>query len=157
MLKQFFGAVWRYLPSWVRYRLTRIGQKRFTVTTAVAIFDDEGSVLLLEHVFRPDSGWGLPGGFLTSGEQPEAGVRREIREEVGIELEQVEILFARSLGRLRQVEIYFRAKAAGIPKPRSFEIKRAEWFTRDALPPDLSKDQIRLIDRALSLSEKSQQ
>jgi ADP-ribose pyrophosphatase YjhB (NUDIX family) len=149
MLKQIFGTVWRYLPPWVRYRLTRIGQKGFTVTTAVAIFDDEGRVLLLEHVFRPDSGWGLPGGFMTSGEQPEAGVRREIREEIGIELEEVELLFVRSLGRLRQLEIYFRARAAGIPKPRSFEIKRAEWFTRDALPPDLSKDQIRLIDQAV--------
>jgi NADH pyrophosphatase NudC (nudix superfamily) len=92
---------------------------------------------------------------MTGGEQPEAGLRREIREEIGIELEDVELLFARSLGRLRQVEIYFRARAAGIPNPRSFEIKRAEWFTRNALPPDLSKDQIRLIDRALSLSEKS--
>ena len=155
MLKQFLGAVWRHLPQWVRYRFTRIGQKRFTVTTAVAIFDDQGKVLLLEHVFRPDSGWGLPGGFLTSREQPEAGVRREIREEIGIELEDVELLFARSLGRLRQIEIYFRARAAGIPQPRSFEIKRAQWFTRDALPPDLSKDQIRLIDRAASISEKS--
>jgi ADP-ribose pyrophosphatase YjhB (NUDIX family) len=155
MLKQFSGAVWRYLPPWVRYRLTRIGHRRFTVTTAVAIFDDEGRVLLLEHVFRPDSGWGLPGGFMSSGEQPEAGVRREIREEVGIELEAVELLFARSLGRLRQVEIYFRARAVGIPEPRSFEIKRAEWFTLNALPPDLSRDQVRLIDQAVSRSEKS--
>jgi ADP-ribose pyrophosphatase YjhB (NUDIX family) len=119
------------------------------VTTAVAIFDDEGRVLLLEHVFRPDSGWGLPGGFMSSGEQPEAGLRREIREEIGIELEAVELLFARSLGRLRQVEIYFRARAAGIPEPCSFEIKRAEWFTVNALPPDLSRDQIRLIDQAI--------
>ena len=93
------------------------------MTTAVAIFDDEGRVLLLEHVFRPDSGWGMPGGFLSSGEQPEAGVRREMREEIGIELEAVELLFARSLGRLRQIEIYFRARAVGIPEPRSFEIK----------------------------------
>lgn len=155
MLKQFLGVVWRSLRPWVRYRLTRIGQKRFTVTTAVAIFDDEGKVLLLEHVFRPDSGWGLPGGFLSGGEQPEEGLRREIREEIGIELEDVELLFVRSLGRLRQVEMYFRARAAGIPTPRSFEIKRAEWFARNALPPDLSKDQIRLVDRAVSLSEKS--
>lgn len=127
------------------------------MTTAVAIFDDEGRVLLLEHVFRPDSGWGLPGGFMSGGEQPEAGLRREIREEIGIELEEVELLFVRSLGRLKQVEIYFRAKAAGIPQPCSFEIKRAQWFTRETLPPDLSKDQIRLIDRAISLSEKSYQ
>jgi len=86
---------------------------------------------------------------MCGGEQPEAGLRREIREEIGIELEAVELLFARSLGRLLQVEIYFRARAAGIPQPRSFEIKRAEWFTVNALPPDLSRDQIRLIEQAI--------
>jgi 8-oxo-dGTP diphosphatase len=155
MLKQFLGAVWRHLPPRVRYRITRIGQKRFTVTTAAIIVDEKGRVLLLEHVFRPDSGWGVPGGFLSKGEQPEEGVRREMREETGIELRDVKLLFARSLGKLRQVEIYFRAKAVGIPEPRSFEIKRAEWFAVDDLPPGISKDQRRLINQALTLSEKS--
>ncbi|HEU5238423.1 MAG TPA: NUDIX domain-containing protein [Pyrinomonadaceae bacterium] len=155
MLKNFFGVVWRSFPPQVRYRLTRIGQRRFTVTTAVAIFNDEGQLLLLEHVFRPDSGWGLPGGFLNSSEQPEEGLRREIREEIGVELTDVRLLFTRSLGRLRQVEIYFRAKALGVPQPCSFEIKRAEWFTLSGLPRALSKDQVRLIQRVVSLSEKS--
>lgn len=155
MFKNFFGVVWRSFPPQVRYRLTRIGQRRFTVTTAVAIFNDEGQLLLLEHVFRPDSGWGLPGGFLNSSEQPEEGLRREIREEIGVELTDVRLLFTRSLGRLRQVEIYFRAKALGVPQPCSFEIKRAEWFTLSGLPRALSKDQVRLIQRVVSLSEKS--
>ena len=135
--------------------MTRIGQRRFTVTTAVAIFNDEGQLLLLEHVFRPDSGWGLPGGFLSGSEQPEEGLRREIREEIGVELTDVRLLFTRSLGRLRQIEIYFRAKALGVPQPRSFEIKRAEWFTLSGLPRGLSKDQVRLIQRVVSLSENS--
>lgn len=135
--------------------MTRIGQRRFTVTTAVAIFNDEGQLLLLEHVFRPDSGWGLPGGFLSGSEQPEEGLRREIREEIGVELTDVRLLFTRSLGRLRQIEIYFRAKALGVPQPRSFEIKRAEWFMLSGLPRGLSKDQVRLIQRVVSLSENS--
>jgi len=155
MLKQFLGAVWRHLPPRVRSRITRIGQKRFTVTTAVAIFDDEGKVLLLDHVFRPDSGWGLPGGFLNSREQPEEGLRREIREEIGIELDDLEFLFARGLGRLRQIEIYFHAKALGVPHPISFEIKQARWFALCELPSELSKDQRRLIDRCVTLREKS--
>ena len=149
MLQEFFGAVWRRLPPRVRYRLTRIGQKRFTVTTAAAIFNDRGEILLLEHVFRPDSGWGLPGGFLTTSEDPEEGVRREVREEIGIELVDVRMIFARSLRRLRQVEIHFMARPVGIPQPRSFEIKRAEWFALGEFPEDLSSDQIYLINRAL--------
>ena len=82
------------------------------------IFDDQGRILLLEHVFRPDSGWGIPGGFLGRNEQPEEGLRRELREEIGIEVEDVSFLFVRTLKRPGQVEIYFRARAIGTPKVR---------------------------------------
>lgn len=153
MLTEFFGAVWRRLPGSVRRRLVRIGQRRFTVTAGAIIFDDEGRVLLLEHVFRPNGGWGIPGGFLSKGEQPETALRREMREEIGIELEGVEMLFARTLPRPRQIEIYFSARAIGTPRPCSFEIRTAEWFKIDNLPAELSKDQRRLIQRALALSE----
>jgi len=148
MLINFLGAIWRHLPGSVRRRLSRLGQSRFTVTTAAFIFDDDGRILLLEHVFRPDSGWGVPGGFLSKAEQPEAGLRRELREEIGIEIEDVEILFARTLPRPRQIEIYFRARAIGEPEPCSFEIITAKWFALDGLPSELSKDQQRLIARA---------
>jgi ADP-ribose pyrophosphatase YjhB (NUDIX family) len=156
MLTEFLGAVWRRLPGSIRRRLVRIGQSRFTVTAGAVICDDEGRrVLLLEHVFRPDSGWGLPGGFLSKGEQPETALRREMREEIGIELEGVEMLFARTLPRPRQIEIYFRARAIGTPQPCSFEIRTAEWFKIDNLPAELSKDQRLLIQRALGVGEKS--
>src|SRR5207244_9456841 len=151
MLKDFFGALWRLTPAVIRRRAVRLGQKRFTVTAGAFIFDDGGRLLLLEHVFRPDSGWGVPGGFLTKGEQPEAGLRRELREEIGIEVEDVEILFVRTLPRPRQIEIYFRARAIGEPEPCSFEIITAEWFALDDLPSELSKDQRRLIARARTL------
>ena len=118
------------------------------------IFDDAGRILLLEHVFRPDSGWGIPGGFLARDEQPEEALRRELREEVAVELEDVSLLFIRTLKRPGQVEIYFRARAVGTPKPSSFEIKKAEWFEIDNLPDELSKDQKRLIHRAISMNEK---
>ena len=151
MLTNFLGAIWRRLPGGVRRRLSRLGQSRFTVTTAAFIFDDDGRILLLEHVFRPDSGWGVPGGFLSKAEQPEEGLRRELREEIGIEIEDVEILFARTLPRPRQIEIYFRARAIGEPEPCSFEIITASWFALDDLPSELSKDQRRLITRARTL------
>jgi len=157
MFIRFLGAIWRHLPGIVRRRLVRIGQRRFTVTAAAMIFDDQGRILLLDHVFRPDSGWGIPGGFISKGEQPEAGLRRELREEIGIDVEEVELLFARNLPRPRQIEFYFRARAIGQPVPCSFEIKSADWFAADELPPDLSQDQRNLIRRALTASENSHQ
>ena len=157
MLTEFLGAIWKRLPGLVRRRLVRTGQKRFTVTAGAMIFDDESRILLLDHVFRPDSGWGIPGGFLTKGEQPEAALRRELKEEIGIEVEAVELLFARTLPRPRQIEIYFRARAIGRPEPCSFEIRSAGWFSIDDLPSELSEDQRRLIQRTLAASENSKQ
>jgi len=148
MFIEFLGAVWRHLPGFIRRRLVRTGHRRFTVTAGAMIFDEQGRILLLDHVFRPDGGWGIPGGFLSKGEQPEAALRRELREEIGIEVSDVEMLFARTLSRPRQIEIYFRAKAIGCPEPCSFEIKNAGWFSIQDLPSELSKDQRRLIQRS---------
>jgi ADP-ribose pyrophosphatase YjhB (NUDIX family) len=155
MLLKLFGGIWRSLPGAMRRRLVRLGQRRFTVTAGAMVFDDEGRILLLEHVFRPDSRWGIPGGFLSKGEQPDQALRRELREEVALEVTDVEFLFARTLPRPRQVEIYFLCKPAGVPSPSSFEITKAEWFTTDNLPEDLSQDQRKIIKRALSVREKS--
>jgi ADP-ribose pyrophosphatase YjhB (NUDIX family) len=149
MFIELLGSIWRGLPGIARRRLVRMGQSRFTVTAGAMIFDDQDRILLLDHVFRPDGGWGIPGGFLTRGEQPEAGLRRELKEEIGIEVADVEMLFARTLPGPRQIEIYFRARAVGEPQPCSFEIRGLGWFGVDDLPPDLSKDQRQLIRRAL--------
>ena len=157
MLTNILGAIWKYTPGVIRRHMVRLGQSRFTVTTGALLFDEAGRILLLEHVFRPDSGWGIPGGFLSRREQPHEGLRRELREEISVEIDDLEFLFARTLPRPKQVEIYFRARVVGDPKPSSFEIKRAEWFALDELPAELAEDQRRLIQRALALSEKSKQ
>ena len=155
MLTKFLGAIWRHLPGALRRRMVRLGQRRFTVTAGAFIFDDNSRILLLEHVFRPDSGWGIPGGFLGKGEQPEAALRRELREEVALEVSDVKFLFARTLPQPRQVEIYFLCKPESVPSPSSFEIIKAEWFAMDTLPSELSRDQRTLIKHALSVREKS--
>jgi NADH pyrophosphatase NudC (nudix superfamily) len=117
------------------------------------LFDADGRILLLEHVFRADRGWGMPGGFIAKGEQPEEALRRELREEASIEIADVRFLFSRTLRKLKQVELYFLARVVGDPIPSSFEIKQAKWFALTDLPPDLSRDQRGLIERALE--EKS--
>src|SRR3954469_13548923 len=122
MFAEVLGAIWRALPTPIRRRVSRFGQRRFTVTVAAMIFDDERRILLLEHVFRTDNGWGVPGGFVAKSEAPEEALRRELREEANIGLDDVQLLFVRTLGAAKQVEIYYRARAIGDPRPSSFEI-----------------------------------
>jgi 8-oxo-dGTP diphosphatase len=48
----------------------------------------DGKVLLIRRKFEPNRGrWAPPGGLLELGEDPEEAARREVREELGLEVE----------------------------------------------------------------------
>ena len=125
----------------------RLAHARFTVTAGAVIFNDKGEVLLLKHRFRAGSGWGLPGGFMETGEQPIDALRRELREEIGLELKDVEIFGVRSFAKPQQIEVLFRCRANGSVRPRAMEVERAEWFSLQSLPDGLPRDQRLLVER----------
>src|ERR1041384_5757116 len=106
----------------------RFTHTRFTVTAGAVIFNDQKQVLLLKHRFRAGSGWGLPGGFLERGEQPIDALRRELREEIGLELEDGEGLAAGWVKKTKKTKLLFRARANANVKPLTMEVERAEWF-----------------------------
>jgi mutator protein MutT len=150
VFQKLIGKVWRALPPRVRRWSMRATQTRFTVTAGAIIFNDSGEVLLLKHRFRAGSGWGIPGGFLELDEQPEQALRRELHEEIGLDVHHVEIFTARSFKKPRQVEILYRCRANAQVKPQTIEVERAEWFSLQNLPAGLPQDQRLLIERATS-------
>lgn len=87
---------------------------------------------------------------MEEGEQPEEALRRELREEVGLEVEKVELFMTRAFTTPRQVEIVFTARAIGDTNELNYEIQKAGWFFLKELPAELPKDQVRLIERALN-------
>jgi ADP-ribose pyrophosphatase YjhB (NUDIX family) len=150
MLKRFLGAAWRKMPDWVRRWTMRATNARFTVTAAAVIVNERSEVLLLKHLFRPSPGWGIPGGFVQANEQPHEALRRELREEVGLEIDELEIVSVRSFTKLHQLEIVFISGATGEVQCRSIEVERAAWFSTKSLPPGLPEYQRRLIERVVS-------
>ncbi len=53
-----------------------------------AVIIQDGRVLLVERAQPPQQGqWSLPGGLLEAGERLQEAVRREVREETGLEVE----------------------------------------------------------------------
>ncbi len=61
---------------------------RIVLGVAAVIWNAEGDVLLIRRAKEPRKGqWSLPGGKLEFGETLIEGVRREVREETGLEVE----------------------------------------------------------------------
>ncbi|MFF0738979.1 NUDIX hydrolase [Streptomyces sp. NPDC004111] len=58
--------------------------------TSVVVTDSAGRVLLLERV--DTGGWGLPGGIMDPGETFEETGRREVKEETGLDLGELNLL-----------------------------------------------------------------
>src|ERR671939_1524531 len=117
MWRQLLRTLWRRAPRRVRRWGVWLYEPRFTVTAGACVLDAEGRVLLLKHAFRSGSGWGIPGGFVERGEQPEEALRRELREEVGLDISAPSIVFARTLPHADQVELIFRCRAASQARP----------------------------------------
>ena len=148
MLKDVVGAVWRRMPRKLRRWSIRFTQSRFTVTAAGIVRDESGRVLLLRHRFRGGSAWGIPGGFIERGEQPEAALRRELHEEASLEIADVKLFTTRAFRSAKQIEIVFLCRAKGKTGELSYEIKEASWFLPGELPGQLPPDQARLIKLA---------
>jgi 8-oxo-dGTP diphosphatase len=148
MLKKAVSRIWKFLSPGMRAKLVRSTQTSFTVSAAAIITNETGEVLLLNHVLRPDSGWGYPGGFVDKGEQAEDAIRREAREETGIELDDLQLVQVRTYG--RHLEILFIARNIGEPEVRSREIIELGWFRVDDLPKEMSQRQQEQIRMTLS-------
>lgn len=148
---ELLGKVWKVLPRNGRQWISRSIQTKFTISAAGIILNDKDEVLLLDHVLRPDSGWGIPGGFMEMGEQPEAAFRREIREETGLELHSVKLHRVRTLR--RHIEVIYIARGVGEAEVKSREIRKLAWFALDDIPKEMSLDQQFLVINALKTDE----
>lgn len=151
MLKKIVGKIWRKMSPSTRRRIIRLTQSNFTASVAVVVENGKGEVLLLDHVLRPASGWGIPGGFLASGEQPVDAVRRELREETGIELTDVEIFQVRTIN--RHIEVLFHARTTDAPEVKSREINRFGWFRPGDLPEKMNSSQKTIIRKLLKQAD----
>jgi 8-oxo-dGTP diphosphatase len=72
------------------------------MAAGVALLDDERRILIVKPTYRPT--WLVPGGVVEEHESPRAACRREVREELGLDVE---------IGRLLCVEYGSAARSDG--------------------------------------------
>lgn len=132
------ARVWAVLPFSVRKRVMQAVNPRYLVGVVGLIHDGDGRVLLLEHRFRPPYPWGLPGGFIARGESFEEALRRELREELALEVSIEPGFFDVELQQnVESVSLTLVARAkSDAPAPISREIVRGAWFGAGYLPED---------------------
>jgi 8-oxo-dGTP pyrophosphatase MutT (NUDIX family) len=101
-------ALWKRFPPRLAGFLRNLLTTKWTVGAVAVIIDEEvnpSEVLLVQHSYRVKGAWGLPGGSLESGlgspREPskeerddivESSLRREVFEELGIEIEIVRLI-----------------------------------------------------------------
>lgn len=147
MLKNLVGKIWQKIPRSARSKIIRGTQQKFTASVGAVILDENEKILLLDHVLRPSSGWGIPGGFMNPHEQPESAIKREIFEETGLELTNIKMIWVRTIG--KHIEILFRAKAKGTANVKSVEIREVGWFAIDELPEKMTETQKWIVKEVL--------
>ena len=62
-----------------------LAAEEFLASAGVLITNPSGEVLVLRTTYKPE--WEIPGGLVDRGEHPHAAAMREVREEIGIDLD----------------------------------------------------------------------
>lgn len=114
------------------------------------------SILLIQRKYPPfKNAWAIPGGFLLTNETLEEAVRRELREETGIEVNYLEQLYTFGAPdrdpRQRVISIAYMAlvKSSQFQQLKaSTDAENAQWFNFQELPP-LAFDHKEILDAAI--------
>ena len=127
-----------------------------TVDAVVLATDSENNkVLLIKRKNPPfQDHWAIPGGFVENEESIDAAAKRELQEETGLEVDNLQQLYAfgepKRDPRSRVVSVAYW----GIADPDAQKVvpatdaKDAKWFPVDDLPP-LAFDHAIIIAKAL--------
>jgi NAD+ diphosphatase len=120
------------------------------VSPAIIVLIERGEAILLARGHRtPPGRFGIVAGFVEAGESLEDAVRREVREEVGLEIADLRYFGSQPWPFPHGIMIGFTARhATGEVAPDPAELVEAGWYTFDQLPrvpPKLSIAR-RLID-----------
>ena len=107
----------------------------------ILVDSKKGAVLLVRHWYAPGV-WTLPGGGVDADEKPEDAARREIREEVGIDIKKIDREIGTYIGKMGKrdtVRVYSATDFEGPPSLfPNFEIMSREWFSLYDLPENTS-------------------
>ena len=124
--------VWPQLATAVIVRVTR----RLTTSDAAVHKDGAEAILLVRANNFRGNHYGLVAGFVETGETLEEAVRREVREETGLEISNLRYFGSQPWPYPCGLMVGFTADyASGDIHLQRSELSKGDWFTSDAMPP----------------------
>ncbi|MEV0153409.1 NUDIX hydrolase [Micromonospora sp. NPDC050686] len=116
-----------------------------SVSVAAIIVNDDDQVLMTQR--RDNGHWEPPGGVLERDESIIDGLRREVREETGLEIEPERLTGVYKNMPRGIVALVFRAHVAGGQLRVTEETTRAEWWNRERVTSGMDEAYaVRVLD-----------
>ncbi|MFE2143842.1 NUDIX domain-containing protein [Streptomyces sp. NPDC059456] len=122
---------------------TSAGRAKATASAAAIVRDEQGRVLIVNPVYKER--WNLPGGHLEEGELPTAAARREVREEIGLDLEIGDLLVTAWVTRAEGSHVFhvFDGPELSPDQQRAITLQESEiGEIRFCLPEDIPPSMI---------------
>ena len=138
----------------IAYKIATIYWKIFRPQTfgVKLLLINDNKVLLVEHSYT--KGYHLPGGGVKSGEMFDRALKREILEELGLDISNLELFGVyqnTKQGKIDTVITYLSTNPVDLNKAKlSSEINHANFYRLDRLPTNISPGSRKRIQEYLS-------
>jgi len=110
-------------------------------TACALCVNERGQLLLVRRAGEIYHGyWDLPGGFVDEDEHPLDTIRRELREETGLDVEPQEFVgvwvdrYSEDRSGAATLNLYWTARVLGGDSKAADDVSELGWFAPDALP-----------------------
>lgn len=123
------------------------------------------SILLVERGHEPLKGyWSLPGGVLETGERLSDAIRREVKEETGLEVKPTAVIEiferimrdAKGKAEYHYVLVDYLCKVTGGELAAASDASKAQWIKRRDLPKyRVTEGSLAVIERAFASVKKA--
>jgi 8-oxo-dGTP pyrophosphatase MutT (NUDIX family) len=119
-LKRILFSIYKHLPKLMRWSISYALSSKFLVGM-IFFVEKDGRLLLVRHAYQ--KAWSLPGGWLKKGETIEEGARREIKEEFGASITNIEILKTEAVKSKPVIEIAVGCRFVEPPKADNWKFR----------------------------------